>query len=145
VAGTIRQPRVILLGDRRPAVDGWPAASPSELRAGPVELLTGGAPEPRAWDYFWNYGGNVVARAKLKSGTWVGGVYMTPEQGRGSYASGFPEEGDLYLAVVLEIDPVAGAVTKNDSGDPRPVEPRTGLLVRWLEIEYLTVQEFLNG
>jgi hypothetical protein len=52
-------------------------------------------PVPTAWDYAFGTGadsGPRFVRARLKDGTWVGGWFGTR-----SYASGHPQEADLYL------------------------------------------------
>ncbi|GAA4821210.1 DUF6338 family protein [Streptomyces ziwulingensis] len=52
-------------------------------------------PVPTAWDYAFgphSDSGPRFIRARLKDGTWVGGWYGTR-----SYASGHPQEADLYL------------------------------------------------
>lgn len=52
-------------------------------------------PVPTAWDYAFGAGadsGTQFVRARLKDGTWVGGWFGTR-----SYASGHPQEADLYL------------------------------------------------
>ncbi|MFD9702453.1 DUF6338 family protein [Lentzea sp. NPDC059081] len=104
-------------------------------------LIVGETPEPRAWDYFWRHAEQALVRIRLKSGTWLAGYYGTTPGGRRSYASGHPEEGDLYLALGLRIDPGSGELTLTD-GRPEPVAGDRGLLVRWQEIEYLDVQEY---
>lgn len=104
-------------------------------------LLVGAAPEPRAWDYVWNSSVQAVLRMKLKSGTWVAGYHGSLPNGRRSYAAGYPEEGDLYLALGLEIDPNTGELRRDEDGRPVPVPGRRGLLVRWTEIEYIDIQE----
>jgi hypothetical protein len=82
-----------------------------------------------------------VVRLRLRSGTWLAGVYGTTSDGRQSYAAGYPEDGDLYLSLQLRVDPVTGEFTRDDEDRPVPVAGRSGLLVRWAEIEYLEFQE----
>jgi hypothetical protein len=101
----------------------------------------GDTPEPRAWDYLWRRGVPGVVRMKLKSGTWLAGVFGTTPDGRRSYAAGYPQEGDLYLSLQLRVDPVTGAFARDDEDRPVPVGGGSGLLVRWAEIEYLEFQE----
>ncbi|NGY65945.1 hypothetical protein G7043_44370 [Lentzea sp. NEAU-D13] len=104
-------------------------------------LIVGESPEPRAWDYFWRHAEQALVRIRLKSGTWLAGYYGTTADGRRSYASGHPEEGDLYLALGLQVDPVSGELALAD-GVPVPVAGERGLLVRWPEIEYIDIQEY---
>lgn len=83
---------------------------------------------PRAWDVLWadpNRRGWV--RLRLKSGVWIwGGFGAHFPGGPSSYASRFPEPGDLWLAPVLGPD-----------GKPRGEGAPSGVLVRWEEVEYL--------
>ncbi|MCC3312259.1 DUF6338 family protein [Nocardia africana] len=104
--------------------------------------LVGEAPEPRAWDYLWRHAERAVVRIKLKSGGWLAGYYGTTSEGRRSYAAGFPEDGDLYLALAFDIDSATGALSLTPEGTPTPVSSDRGLLIRWNEIEYLDIQEY---
>lgn len=106
-----------------------------------IRLLTGSSPEPRAWDYLWRHNRPGVVRVRLKSGSWLAGVYGTTSTGLRSYASGFPEAGDLFLSEQLVVDAVSGAFELDD--DQRPLRPdgAPGLLLRWDEIEYLEFEE----
>lgn len=104
-----------------------------------LKLLTGTAREPRAWDYLWEVQRGGLVRMRLKSGTWLGGWTGESPAGAESYASGYPEEGDLYLATRLRVDPVTGAWDAID-GEPQVVDG-AGLLVRWSEVEYLEIIE----
>jgi hypothetical protein len=103
--------------------------------------LFGDTPAPRAWDHLWRLGVPGVVRMKLRSGTWLAGVYGTTAGGRRSYASGYPEDGDLYLSLQLRVDPATGEFARDDDDRPLPVPGRSGLLIRWSEIEYLEFQE----
>jgi hypothetical protein len=59
---------------------------------------------------------------------------------RRSYAAGYPEPQDLYLAAAIEVHPETGQFLLADDGEPRA--GRGGLLVRWEEVEYL---EFIDA
>lgn len=100
-------------------------------------VLVGNSPEPRAWDYLWSSAPSGYVRARLKSGSWIGGHFSTDDQGRRSYASGYPEAGDLYLARRAELDPDTGNFVTDSDGDA--VLLPTGLLVRWDEVEVLDI------
>jgi hypothetical protein len=100
-------------------------------------VLVGDSPEPRAWDLLWSSAPSGLVRARLKSGAWVGGHFSADEQGRRSYAGGFPEDGDLYLARRAELDQHNGTFVANDNGEVALLP--TGLLVRWDEIEVLDI------
>ncbi|MFE5564804.1 DUF6338 family protein [Amycolatopsis japonica] len=105
-------------------------------------LLIGAAPEPRAWDYLWRHTPRAIVRLKLKSGPWLAGFYGYVGGDRRSYASGYPEEGDLYLAMGLTIDATTGELARTEGNRPVPIPGERGILVRWPEIEYIDIQEF---
>jgi len=109
-----------------------------------VTTLVGDATEPRAWDYLWRPGVQGIVRLKLKSGSWLAGVFGTTASGKRSYAAGYPEAQDLYLSLQLKVDPTTGAFTQDREGRPVPVDGKSGLLLRWDEIEYLDFQEFAD-
>jgi hypothetical protein len=94
----------------------------------------------------WHRDITSIVRIKLKSGPWLAGLWGRWEsdtsKNRRSYASGYPEDGDLYLSVGFQIDPDTGELVRNSEEQPEPVEGERGLLVRWDEIEYLDFQEF---
>lgn len=103
--------------------------------------IVGREQPPRAWDYLWRFH-VVVVRVKLKQGTWLAGIYGTAASGIGrkSYASGYPEEGDIYLSRALKIDGETGSLETDAANKPILVGNDRGLLVRWCEVEYLDVQ-----
>jgi hypothetical protein len=104
-------------------------------------LIVGERNEPRAWDWLWDKESALV-RVKLKSGTWVAGVYATTAERR-SYASSYPvDDSDLYLSYALVTDPHTGALTPDEDGTAMKPDGEPGLLLRWAEIEYLEFQEF---
>jgi hypothetical protein len=90
---------------------------------------------PRAWDYFFATQPDGWIRCRLKSGLWIGGAYA-----QGSYAAGYPEDGDLYLATLADIDAQSGEFAFDSDGAVTLRD--ASLLVRWEEIEYL---EFIDG
>jgi hypothetical protein len=104
-----------------------------------AQLLTGPDPAPRAWDYVFQYDVDGWIRCRLKSGTWLGGAYADAN-GKRSYAAGYPEPQDLYLAASVEVDPRTGAFLLDEQGQLRLGSG--GLLVRWDEVEYL---EFIDS
>jgi hypothetical protein len=107
-----------------------------------VRLLVGDSPEPRAWDYLWHSGVSGAVRIKLKSGRWLAGLYgRLSDTGLRSYAAGYPSDGDLYLSAQLQIDPDTGSFVPDNEGDLQIVAGRSGLLVRWAEVEYLDFME----
>jgi Family of unknown function (DUF6338) len=107
-----------------------------------VLWLTGASTEPRAWDYLWRREGvTLIVRLKLKSGAWLGGFFGNVPGSPGSYAAGYPEAQDLFLGVQVQVDPETGAFERDADGRVQPVPSKSGLLVRWDEIEYIDVLE----
>jgi len=81
-------------------------------------------------------------RIKLRDGERVGGVFGEDSFATAytSYAAGYPEEQDLYLAESVEVDPDTGEFVLDR--DDTPVPRDSGILVRWSEVEYL---EFIEA
>lgn len=104
-----------------------------------AEAVAGPDPAPRAWDYLFQYHIDGWIRCRLKSGSWLGGAYADAN-GKRSYAAGYPEPQDLYLAASVDVDPETGEFTLD--GDGRPRLGPGGLLLRWEEVEYL---EFIDS
>jgi hypothetical protein len=111
---------------------GWPIA----------HWLGGEAYEPRAWDYAFNRLEHAIVRVKLKSGDWVAGLYGTTEDGKRSYASGHPEDGDLYLVRGLQVDSDTGALLTDNDGYPLYLPDQRSLLLSRSDAELLDIQEF---
>jgi len=104
-----------------------------------IEVLTGPDPAPRAWDYLFQYNVDGWIRCQLKSGIWLAGAYANAN-GRRSYAAGYPEPQDLYLAAAVAVDSVTGEFILDAQGQPELSSG--GLLLRWDEVEYL---EFIEA
>lgn len=100
-----------------------------------AEWFTGPDPAPRAWDHLFGREPDGWIRLRLRSGTWLGGVFATMEDGSRSYAAGYPEEQDLFLVEAVEVDPDTGEFELDEDGNP--VSRGSSILVRWDEIEYL--------
>lgn len=66
----------------------------------------------------------------LKSEGRIGGEW------NGSFASGYPEQGDLYLADQVELDD-DGKFVRTSANDLLPRSLGKSLLIRWDEIKYL--------
>lgn len=98
-------------------------------------FFTGPDPAPRAWDYLFQGNRDGWIRLKLKSGTWVAGAYATSVGGLRSYAAGYPEDQDFFLATTVSVDPDTGAFLFDEKNEV--VLQEGGLLVRWDEVEYL--------
>lgn len=70
----------------------------------------------------------------MKSGVWIGGAYAPSDGGIASYAAGYPESQDLFLAETVEVDPDSGEFVIVNG---QPVFRGTSLLIRWDEVELL--------
>ncbi|ANZ14811.1 DUF6338 family protein [Streptomyces noursei] len=84
-------------------------------------------PVPTAWDYAFGgrtHTGPRYVRARMKDGTWVGGWY-----GSRSYASGHPQEPDLYLQWSYRM-------SADGSFGPR-VEGTEGVYLRMADVDIL--------
>jgi len=103
------------------------------------DVLTGPDPAPRAWDYLFQYQIDGWVRCRMKSGTWLAGAYADAN-GRRSYAAGYPEPQDIYLAASVAVDSDTGEFLLDETG--RPQRGTGGLLLRWEEVEYL---EFIDS
>lgn len=105
-----------------------------------VRWLAGASPAPRAWDHLFArraLTGWVIL--KLKDGTWLAGAFAGSESGTlTSYAAGYPDAADLYLAEAVEVS-ASGKLVVGATGLPRL--RGVGLLVRWDEVSYLEFVE----
>ncbi|MFP3899882.1 MAG: DUF6338 family protein [Acidimicrobiia bacterium] len=102
-------------------------------------LFTGPDPAPRAWDHLFGQKADGWVRLHMKSGVWLGGAYADAN-GRRSYAAGYPEPQDLFLAAAVELDPETGEFAVDDDGNVALLGG--GILVRWEEVEHL---EFIDA
>jgi hypothetical protein len=79
---------------------------------------------PTAWDAFFSLRKSAFILIHLKSGKMVGGYY-----GKGSYATSYPHDGDLYISAVYQVD---------DKGHfKKPMPDTRGLLIRKDEYSYI--------
>ena len=74
-------------------------------------------PDPTPWDHYFDRREHKFMILHLNDGHMIGGYY-----GAGSYASSFPDQGDLYLSMLYEID--------ENGKFGNPVEDTDGLLIR---------------
>jgi hypothetical protein len=88
---------------------------------------------PTAWDHLFGENTDGIVRVKLKSGTWLGGLYG-PSDERLAYASSYPAEQSLLLLKTVKIDALTGSFELVDS---LPVFDNTMVLIEATEIEYL--------
>jgi hypothetical protein len=98
------------------------------------QVLNGLDPAPRAWDHVFSSGRNTWIRLRLQDGTWLGGLYVRLAKDR-SYAAGFPYDQDLYLCKTAPVDE-NGAFLEDPLSNLGP-----GILVRWAEVQYLTMED----
>ncbi|MBU8813180.1 MULTISPECIES: DUF6338 family protein [Mycobacteriaceae] len=98
-----------------------------------VSLYAGSSPEPRAWDWFFDKHQSGIMRLKLANDEWKAGLWAD------SFASGYGEDGDLYLAYEYLVDEDGILLT---DGDGNYQSAGVGLLVRWSEVRYLEFSEW---
>lgn len=96
--------------------------------------FTGRTSAPRAWDHFFFTNPDGWVRLKLRSGGWIGGAFARTRAGPQSYAAGYPEPQDLWIAEVVELDGQGNFVI-GPGGEP--VRRGSGILITWDEVELL--------
>lgn len=96
---------------------------------------------PSAWDALFDQPDlRGYVRARLRTGAWVGGVYLRESGGVGSaygFASGYPDPETLYLPAQLVVDPQTGEMAVGPDG---PLLREWGLLLQGRDIEILEFQ-----
>ncbi len=95
------------------------------------------SPYPTPWDWYFSRRQPVFTLIHLADGSLIGGYW-----GDRSYASSYPEQGDLYVSSVYKVD--------DEGRFQGPVEDTDGLLIRkdqYSYIELFTVPktEVANG
>lgn len=103
----------------------WPIILTQTFRS---KLFTGRLqiPYPTSWDYFFDKREPVFILIHLNDGKMIGGYFGTD-----SYATSFPNHGDIYLQSVFKV---------NDDGIfDEPIEDTKGLLIRKEEYTYLEI------
>jgi len=101
-----------------------------------AKVFTGPAPAPRAWDHLFGSRPDGWVLLRMKSGVWLGGAFAGPRgDGLESYAAGYPDEQDLFLAQSAIVDPDTGEFMRDAEG--KVILGGSGILVRWEEVEYL--------
>jgi hypothetical protein len=83
-------------------------------------------PYPTAWDAFFDCRRPCFLLVHLNDGSMVGGYF-----GDGSYAGAFPNDGDLYINAVYELD--------EDGHFGKPVPDTRGVLLRKEDYAYIEV------
>lgn len=104
--------------------------------------LTGPHPAPRARDHFFASRPTGWLRLRLKSGRWVGGVFVPFGTPLSSYAAGYPEAQDLFLTETVVVDGETGEFILDDGA---PIVRGTSLLIRWCEVEFLEFTDMRRG
>ena len=108
---------------------GWfTARSPRRLR-----WLLGENRTPTAWDHLFEQRSIGLLRCRLRSGRWVGGLYIEHEPVT-SYAATDEDDRDLYLAWAILFDQETAAPVLRDGV---PVETRGGILLQRHDVESL--------
>jgi hypothetical protein len=81
-------------------------------------------PTPKAWDYFFGTRQPCFMLIHMKNQQIIGGLYNTR-----SFVSSYPEEADIYLEQVWDL---------NDDGTfDKPIDSSLGLLINYEAIEYI--------
>lgn len=83
-------------------------------------------PYPTAWDYFFDLREPCFLLIHLNNGKWIGGYY-----GINSYATSFPNQGDIYLEAVYRIE--------EDGTFGEVIEESYGLLLTRDQYEYIEI------
>ena len=110
----------------------WASKQDSKLQ----KFLRGTSHSPSAWEAYFCTNTPAIIKIKLKSGTWMAGVYSDDGQ-LTSYASGNPDPGSLLLTQTVTVDPITGAYILDESSFPI-FTPLT-ILIESTEIEYLII------
>lgn len=97
---------------------------------------------PRAWDHLFQDRPAGGIRCKLKSGSWIAGIYAATD-GHRPYASGYPEPQDLYLPRTVHINHKTGRMITDEEGNAVVLD--MGVLLRWEEIEFLEFIRWENN
>ena len=124
-----------------------------------ARVFTGPSPAPRSWDHLFGRdgvtgwvrlrlldpgtasGSNTAGDGEQITGRWLIGAYSGDPAGAvSSYAAGYPEAQDLYLADTAECDPQTGKFLLDASG--KVVLRGVAVLVRWDQVAYL---EYIQG
>lgn len=121
-----------------PGILGWIVGVHVRRGTSWARALIGPDRAPRSWDHLFQDRAPGLIRCRMKSGSWVGGIYAEVEGVR-PYASGYPEIQELYLTRSLQIDPEDGRFVLDE--DNQLIRGSGGLLMRWEEIELM---EFIH-
>ncbi len=92
-----------------------------------LTFVGGEQPEPRAWDWLFSKRPVGIVRLQLMNDEWKAGLWAD------SFASGYGEEGDLYIAETYLLN--EDGTLQLEGGQPKSGE--AALLIRWSEVRYL--------
>lgn len=85
-----------------------------------VRPLVGDHPSPTAWEHVFGREFQGTIRIKLKSGTYVAGLFVVLESGEKSYAAAYPHAPlDLWLVQIVEVDADTGEFVPGPDGSLR--------------------------
>jgi hypothetical protein len=102
----------------------WRKILNSNLFKGKIINLT-----PKGWDYFFGKGVPCLMLIHLKNGQLIGGLYDN-----NSLASSYPENEDIYLQEIWELD---------DTGKfKKPIDNTLGLLINYESVDYIELFKF---
>lgn len=105
-----------------------------------VSPIVGKQPVPTAWDYYFRQEQSAWVRARFADGRWVGGLFRNvPSEGRRSYASGYPEAGELLLAYAADLDQTTGLFVLGNNNYPKLGD---SLLIRFADVTELYFERF---
>lgn len=112
----------------------WPIVYAKAIRCKKL-MVKMQLPFPTAWDYYFDKRHSVWVLAHLKDGTMIGGLF-----GGDSYATSFPNDGDIFLEKVAKVS--------SDGAFEKMVEDSAGMLLKKDSYDFLeffhTEQEASN-
>ena len=119
-----------------PYVIGWWLGWGYQHQKGPAVFLVGTHPAPTAWEHLFGRKDQGTVRIRLKGGTYVAGLFVVLDDGRRSYAAGYPHEPtDLWLVKGVVVDRATGEFLLDINGSLQTMD--AGLLIRYDEMESL--------
>ena len=116
-----------------PYASGWGVGWLNVNYPGQMRSLLGGNRTPTAWDHLFETRAIGLLRCRLRSGRWVGGLYVEDEPVT-SYAATDEDDRDLYIVRAVLFDQETAAPVLRDGV---PIETNGGILLQWRDIESL--------
>ena len=129
-----------------PAAAGWGLGLLVSRSGSRTSRLLGPIRAPTAWDSLFNAKEAGFIRCRLKSGTWVGGMYADAQPIK-SYVGADGPLQDIYIAYATQFDQETGYPCTDDDGF---LWTGGGILLKWsdidsLEFEYVPAPEMENA